>query len=112
MSALRVQRRSLQEELDPGWSCVPSPALRECVGRQTPYMNQGWHKVTASSDVLLLCCAGAVVCSMVLSPSGCKSIAWNYLGHKSCGPRSLNKISDEAGRPPEFKHIIKGRKRN
>ena len=26
--------------------------------------------------------------------------------------RALNKISDEAGKPPEFKHIIKGRKRN
>ena len=24
---------------------------------------------------------------------------------------NLNKISDEAGTPPEFKHIIKGRKR-
>jgi hypothetical protein len=40
-------------------------------------------------------------------------------GNKKCmkvhllsGGTALNKISDEAGQPPEFKHIIKGRKRN
>ena len=32
--------------------------------------------------------------------------------HSFYGKRLLNKISNEAGKPPEFKHIIKGRKRN
>jgi hypothetical protein len=47
------------------------------------------------------------VCRVRLSGKGGVCEPWG-----SNHPRSLNQISDEAGIPPEFKHIIKGRKRN
>ena len=47
---------------------------------------------------------------------GLKSLVltWSLLWDRGTSSHDtfLNQISDEAGKPPEFKHIIKGRKRN